>query len=206
MAVIDTNVLVSGVLTKNELSPTHLILEYIYDGTVTPMLNDEILKEYSDVLNRKKFHLPPDMTAAIVDLIRIRGKEYARHHSDLMLPDIDDKVFYETYLSSDKAYLVTGNLKHYPKENRIMLPSDFVQVIHPRHNGVLNDIQTDYSSRHLTEVLDNARKAMEHCWTIAGKHHLDLLSMEEIDYEIKVGRNQASPPANSANRFRGGEC
>lgn len=190
-AVIDTNVIVSGILTKNELSPTHLILEDIYDGTIIPLLNDEILKEYSDVLNREKFHLPKDMTSAIIDMIRIRGKECGRKNSDLILPDIDDKVFYETYLSSDSAYLVTGNLKHYPKEDRIMLPSEFVHFIHKHHNMTLNDVQTEYMYCHLAEVLKKARKAMEHCWTIADKYHLGSLSLEDIDNEIKESRHSA---------------
>lgn len=54
-AVIDTNVLVSSLLTKNLESATVGVIKLIADGTVVPVFSKEILKEYNEVLHRKKF-------------------------------------------------------------------------------------------------------------------------------------------------------
>ena len=45
-AVIDTNVIVSALLTKNSQSPTRVILDSVFTDKVTPLLNPEILAEY----------------------------------------------------------------------------------------------------------------------------------------------------------------
>ena len=47
--VIDTNVLVSGLLTRNEFSPTLKILKLLADNTITPVYSSEIIKEYREV-------------------------------------------------------------------------------------------------------------------------------------------------------------
>lgn len=43
-AVIDTNVLVSALLTPNPASPTKAVLHHIHEDNVTPMINDEIIR------------------------------------------------------------------------------------------------------------------------------------------------------------------
>ena len=52
-AVLDTNVLVSAML-KNGSVPGHVAVEAL-TGDIIPVLNDDILAEYEDVLNRPKF-------------------------------------------------------------------------------------------------------------------------------------------------------
>ena len=63
-AVIDTNVLVSGLLSPagNEA----LILLAIHQGLVHPCFSEEILEEYAAVLARPKFSFPPDEIAAVL--------------------------------------------------------------------------------------------------------------------------------------------
>ena len=53
-AVIDTNVLVSSLLTKNSESATVGVIKVVADGSVVPVFSKEILKEYNEVLHRKK--------------------------------------------------------------------------------------------------------------------------------------------------------
>ena len=55
-AVIDTNILVSGLLTSNPASPTKEVLYQVRAGNITPMINGEIIEEYAEVLSRSKFH------------------------------------------------------------------------------------------------------------------------------------------------------
>ena len=53
--VIDTNVLVSALITRNESSPTVQILRFLATGNIVPVYSDEIVKEYNEVLRRAKF-------------------------------------------------------------------------------------------------------------------------------------------------------
>ena len=54
-AVIDTNVLVSAMLTHNEQSATFRIIEAMISNQIIPLYNEEIISEYEDVLHRTKF-------------------------------------------------------------------------------------------------------------------------------------------------------
>ena len=43
--------------------------------------------------------------------------------------DEKDRVFYEIVLSHDDSYLVTGNLKHFPIEPRVVTPAEMVEIL-----------------------------------------------------------------------------
>ena len=57
-AVIDTNVIVSALMSRHRDSATVKILDYLYDRTIVPVYSDEILEEYASVLKRPKFNFP----------------------------------------------------------------------------------------------------------------------------------------------------
>lgn len=65
-AVIDTNVIVSALITKNPESPTMQIVKALWQGLITPLYNEAILTEYNKVLRRKKFHLDEEMIESVV--------------------------------------------------------------------------------------------------------------------------------------------
>ena len=52
--IIDTNILVSALLSKREDSLTVQILELLFNGVILPLVSDTILEEYREVLKRKK--------------------------------------------------------------------------------------------------------------------------------------------------------
>ena len=54
-AVIDTNVLVSALLTSEKQSNPLLIFQAIIEEKIVPLFCDEILEEYREVLSRDKF-------------------------------------------------------------------------------------------------------------------------------------------------------
>jgi len=54
-AVIDTNVLVSALLTHNKQSATIRVMEAMFANKIIPLYNEEIIFEYEDVLHRSKF-------------------------------------------------------------------------------------------------------------------------------------------------------
>ena len=104
-AVIDTNVLVSALLSRFKNTSTVQLLQLLILGDITPIYNDEILNEYQDVLTRPKFGFPNTIINS------------SRKESNEQLPDPKDIVFYEVALSVDDSYLVTGNTKHFPKNH-----------------------------------------------------------------------------------------
>ena len=54
-AIIDTNVIISALLSYHQDSATVKILDHLYDRTIIPVYNDEILNEYAVVLRRPRF-------------------------------------------------------------------------------------------------------------------------------------------------------
>lgn len=56
-AVIDTNVLVSALISTDINSFPLRVMAGVYSGIITPVYNMEIIQEYEDVLRRDKFHL-----------------------------------------------------------------------------------------------------------------------------------------------------
>ena len=72
-AVIDTNVLVSSLLTKNENSPVVQIINAIRDSTIISMFNADILAEYVEVLSRDRLGLNQDVVSETLTMIKSHG-------------------------------------------------------------------------------------------------------------------------------------
>lgn len=130
LAVIDTNVIVSALLDHDRESNPSIILDDILSGIITPLYNDEILSEYRDVLSRDKFSFVESDIENTLNLFLEKGVKI-----DITVPveetfsDLDDKVFYEVTMSSDGAYLVTGNTKHFPVKANVITPSQMVDIL-----------------------------------------------------------------------------
>lgn len=128
-AVIDTNVLVSALFTRNTEAATVRVLNAMFMGKLVPLYNDEIIAEYEDVLRRSKFHFTPVLVNKYLKSIRKIGIQSEIVHSDESFPDKDDVVFYEVALSKEDAYLVTGNKKHFPKTPIVVTPAEMLEIL-----------------------------------------------------------------------------
>lgn len=128
-AVIDTNVIVSAQITHNKDAATAKVMSHIFNGDITPLYDEDILAEYKEVLSRKKFKINPDIIKDIINFFLEFGISSDRIHTDIEMPDEDDRVFYEVSLSKEDSFLVTGNLKHYPITPKVISPSDFVLLM-----------------------------------------------------------------------------
>lgn len=129
-AVIDTNVLVSAMLKWNSVPGN--VMELAFNGTIIPIFNDDIIKEYVNVLSRPKFHLTQDIIDDVIGTIRDKGVYINEETIDIDLPDPKDRVFYEVVMEERKdkdAYLVTGNIKHFPTEPFIVTPRQMIDII-----------------------------------------------------------------------------
>ena len=131
-AVYDTNILVSGLLSRSSDSAVVLTLEALLHKEVIPLYNQEILDEYKEVLHRDKFKLHRELVDSVVDLIEKDGIETDSVHSGEEFKDQDDAVFYEVALSKEDTFLVTGNAKHFPKKPIVVSPAEFMKILGKR--------------------------------------------------------------------------
>jgi putative PIN family toxin of toxin-antitoxin system len=113
-AVIDTNVLVSGLLTPN--GNEALIIVAIHQGFLHPCYSEEILVEYAAVLARPKFAFAPDEIEALLAMLREKGELIQPLGPYPTLPDVDDGKFLHCAESSHAEFIVTGNKRHFPQE------------------------------------------------------------------------------------------
>lgn len=128
-AVIDTNVVVSALITKHNDAATYKVLTHIVQGEVVPLYNDEIISEYKEVLSRGKFHLTKMEIERVIGYFYSYGIMMSKSSFDGFMPDESDRVFYEVSLSKEDSFLVTGNLKHYPVAPKVVSPSEFIRIV-----------------------------------------------------------------------------
>ena len=129
-AVVDTNVIVSAMLTRKAFSATTQVFEAFQSGDIVLLYNEEIIAEYRDVLSRSKFNFPTERVQALLDFIEKEGIHSSRVKSRESFPDPKDVVFYEVALSKEDAYLVTGNQKHFPQKPIVVTPAEMMEILH----------------------------------------------------------------------------
>jgi len=110
-AVIDTNVLVSGLLSPagNEA----LIVLAIHQGFVRPCLSEAIIAEYAAVLARPKFAFPPEEIEAVLAMLQSKG-ELFRSEESLVVTDPADTKFLHCAQAARADFIVTGNKRDFP--------------------------------------------------------------------------------------------
>lgn len=69
-AVLDTNVLVSALLSKSSESTINKLMKAVIECKLTPMYSTEIIAEYVEVLSRDKFHFDPELRDAMIARIK----------------------------------------------------------------------------------------------------------------------------------------
>ena len=129
-AVIDTNVLVSAMLKADSIPGA--VVKEVLAGRIIPLISDEIIMEYRDVLHRSKFRFDPRAVKVMLDGLIARALPVDAGPIEDILPDPKDIVFYEVVMEqrkTDDAYLVTGNLKHFPSSPYIVTPREMLEIL-----------------------------------------------------------------------------
>ena len=127
--VADTNIVVSGLLKSN--SPSGNILRLILNGIIRLGIDNRILDEYREVLNREKFGFDRESVDNILDEIEAEGINIISEPTDITLPDDEDLSFLEVAINGNIKILVTSNKKHFPKKKyrqvNIYSPREFIK-------------------------------------------------------------------------------
>ena len=86
---------------------------------------------FTEVLQRRKFHFSKDRIEKLLAIFKVTGIFISPKRIDYNLPDSKDIPFYEVVMDKRKtgAYLVTGNLKHFPRQSFIVTPRELLGIL-----------------------------------------------------------------------------
>lgn len=132
-AVIDTNVLVSAMFSAESVPGA--IAKEAMQGGIIPLISEEIIAEYKDVLSRPKFRFDRGAVKDMIDTIVKRGIPIDAGPVKELLPDPKDVVFYEVVMEArgqdemSDSYLVTGNIKHFPLRRFVVTPRQMLDIM-----------------------------------------------------------------------------
>ena len=129
--VIDTNVVVAGLITRANDSPVRRLLDGLLVGTIPFVLSQDLLAEYRRVLLRPAIRKRHGLTTAQVDVVlagivmnaRIRDPSGGQGPG---APDGGDDHLWQLLHAVPDATLVTGDRR------LVEQPPDFASVISPR--------------------------------------------------------------------------
>ena len=127
--VIDTSVLISGVLSEHGAPAA--VLALIRDREIIWYVSPAVIAEYEDVLSRSKFSFDPG---------RLQRVLRSLDHAAVILPtatrsessDESDNRFYECAYAARADYIVTGNRKHFIQDlppTRIVSPRELLDIL-----------------------------------------------------------------------------
>ena|SRR5215475_7821071 len=128
--VFDTNVIVSAALNKSGPQYTALVIAVTRPASL--FVTREILTEYKEVLARRKFGFSKGQQSQLLQLIKSRSRLGRSAGSLNVCSDPDDDKFVECADVARADYLVTGNLRDFPKYwrgTKIISPRAFLEIV-----------------------------------------------------------------------------
>ena len=125
--VLDTNVIVSGLLAADSLPA--VILDLALQGKVRVALSPPVLVELDRVLRRPRFGFEPRKIGSFLALFKSRSKLVSPKKTlSLCRNDPSDNRFLECAETTKAEFLVTGNKSHFPPRHMntlVVTPREF---------------------------------------------------------------------------------
>ena len=128
-AVYDTNVVVSGLISSRGIPA--LLLDLVFNKRISLCLSPEIFHEYSSVLGRPKFGIPKRRRDSVFRVIRSLAEWVEPDQRITVTGDPDDNIILECAVAGAVDFIVTGNLRHFPKTIKqipVVSPRQFLDV------------------------------------------------------------------------------
>ena len=129
--VLDTNVLVAGLLSPYG-APAGIV-GMVSSGILRLCYDARVMVEYQDVLARPKFQFDPRKVKDLLVFTQQSGEVVATSPLNARLPDVHDEIFLEVALAGRAAFLITGNIKHFPASSRqgvnVVTPQEFLDLL-----------------------------------------------------------------------------
>lgn len=95
-------------------------------------VSGEVYAEYEEVIRRPRFRRDEAVITAVLGAIRARGLWVKPTQAVRECAEPDDDIFLECAQAARAAYLVTGNLKHFPVtwlDTRIVTARQFLEIV-----------------------------------------------------------------------------
>ena len=130
--VVDTNVVVSAVLSENGFPAS--ILDLGANKRIMMCVSTEVLEEYEEVLRRPRLKLSLARIEKAMELIRSTSRIVRPRRKLELAADPDDNLFYECADAAGANFLITGNIKHFPsghESTEIVTPRQFMERLGP---------------------------------------------------------------------------
>ncbi|MEI6816943.1 MAG: putative toxin-antitoxin system toxin component, PIN family [Bacteroidota bacterium] len=135
--IIDTNVLVSGLIQHSY--PYLILNELFIERKIELCISDDLLKEYFDVLNRKKFSKYPDFVLnakLVLAGLEMNATKYIPKTKVNIIDDFADNRLLELAAESKAKFLITGNTNDFTMSNfkrtKIVSPKDYWENHRPK--------------------------------------------------------------------------
>lgn len=126
--VLDTNILVSAVLTPG--GAAHQVVQLVLRGDLQLCVDSRIVAEYREILARGKFGFSASLVEEFLETLLEEAQEILPEPLPGRFPDEEDRVFLEVAVSGGAEALVTGNARHFHAavEQKIAVksPSEFL--------------------------------------------------------------------------------
>ena len=110
-AVVDTNILVSGLIRKQGLPGQ--VLRRLRDGDFTPIYSVAMMVEVIEVLSRPqmrdKYQVGSNDIMALINLVRLRGELVSPKRKIEACRDPQDNRFLEAALEGEAEVIVSGD-------------------------------------------------------------------------------------------------
>lgn len=127
-AVVDTNVLVSGLLKP--FGPPGIIVRLLASEDLHIVYDARIISEYRSVLHRDRFGFDFEQVEIFLRFIEEQGITVAPGPLKKHLLDLDDEPFLEAARACPGSVLITGNSRHFPDDlcegAEVLTPAEFV--------------------------------------------------------------------------------
>ena len=133
-AVIDTNIVVSGLITGDASSPTARILGCMLRGEVLFLMSEELLAEYASALRRPRLVKLHRLTDAEIDILLaeiVANSLWREPKPTREAPDSGDNHLWRLLAAQLESILVTGDkllLNNPPAAHSAISPRSFVEL------------------------------------------------------------------------------
>jgi putative PIN family toxin of toxin-antitoxin system len=130
--VLDTNIVVSAALKPDGLQRTVLLLAITKPARL--YVTEAIMAEYQEVLARPRMDIRKGARQQMLQLIRNRAYRVTPARRLEVTTDPDDNIFLECADAARADYLVTGNLRHFPKfwkKTKVITSREFISIVAP---------------------------------------------------------------------------
>jgi putative PIN family toxin of toxin-antitoxin system len=128
--VLDTNIIVSALLQP--LGPPAEVLLLALGTSLQMCISGDIFAEYEEVIRRPRFRLPEETLATAMETIRAKALWVRPVQTVQVCSDPDDNIFLECAQAARAAYLVTGNLRHFPpawQGTEVVTPRQIMEIV-----------------------------------------------------------------------------